>query len=113
VIYVTGTKVKYVKSENNFSAIHFEECNGNVCNVIPIEFFFVGYVEFRSWGSWSSCSKKCGGGKQSRARTCSSTTVPCSGDTKEDQDCNKQTCPIAAIPIAKSGAFKHITFVMN
>ncbi|XP_056004192.1 A disintegrin and metalloproteinase with thrombospondin motifs adt-1-like [Ostrea edulis] len=64
-------------------------CTGDLCNKVQ------GYAEFRSWGSWSSCSKKCGGGKRRRSRVCSfSGNAPCLGDTTEEQDCNRQPCII-------------------
>jgi len=52
------------------------------------------------WGSWSAygeCSKKCGGGKQSRSRSCDNPAPSgggstCSGDSSEQQDCNTQEC---------------------
>ncbi|XP_061194688.1 A disintegrin and metalloproteinase with thrombospondin motifs adt-2-like [Saccostrea echinata] len=67
-------------------------CTGDLCNKDH------GYAEFKAWGQWSSCSKQCGGGKRSRSRQCSSTgNLPCSGDTKEEQDCNKHTCPPKAL----------------
>ncbi|XP_056004190.1 IgGFc-binding protein-like [Ostrea edulis] len=92
---VSGTKARKRTCTDPAPAYDGKQCVGSAShtasctpsNACP------GYAEFKSWGSWSSCSNKCGGGKQSRTRTCSSTgDVPCSGDTKEEQDCNNQAC---------------------
>lgn len=53
-----------------------------------------GYAEFEPWQQWSSCSKQCGGGKRSRNRSCTSTSIPCSGGSNEEEDCNTQACSI-------------------
>ena len=47
-----------------------------------------------TWGSWSSCSKKCGTGTKTRTGTKYSTydsSVNC-GTTSQTQNCNTQTC---------------------
>ncbi|PFX32412.1 Hemicentin-1 [Stylophora pistillata] len=51
------------------------------------------------WQSWSICSKSCGGGDQSRMRTC--TNPPplhggrqCLGRNKETRSCNRRPCPV-------------------
>ena len=51
------------------------------------------------WSDWSECSKECGGGRQSRTRTCNNPAPEdggkdCSGDDKEKQDCNMNPCPV-------------------
>ena len=66
-----------------------------------------------SWGSWSSCTVRCNGGKESRARTCRTNvadgfakyvtqqisfeeylrlTPQCIGDAFEHRGCNEHTC---------------------
>ncbi|XP_060595764.1 A disintegrin and metalloproteinase with thrombospondin motifs adt-1-like [Ruditapes philippinarum] len=50
-----------------------------------------------SWENWGSCSVSCGGGIQSRLRTCSNPTPSllgryCNGSPDEIRTCNKQLC---------------------
>ncbi|XP_013398464.1 coadhesin-like [Lingula anatina] len=54
---------------------------------------------FTNWSSWGTCNVTCGGGSQSRTRTCTN-PVPqnggadCVGITLELQQCNTQGCPV-------------------
>lgn len=50
-----------------------------------------------AWSAWSSCSASCGGGTQSRTRTCTnpapnSCGAACVGSPSESQACNTQGC---------------------
>ena len=49
-------------------------------------------VKWSNWGSWSSCSMSCGGGRTERQRTCTGGSG-CSGDTIETRRCKSNTCP--------------------
>ncbi|CAB4065357.1 unnamed protein product [Lepeophtheirus salmonis] len=56
--------------------------------------------EWSFWSQWSSCSASCGGGKQSRSRTCQVSSsiflgvnVTCPGSPEEFQNCNTNKCP--------------------
>jgi len=57
---------------------------------------------YSSWGSWTSCTKTCGGGTKSRYRSCTNPKPanggkPCSGSSIEKPSCNTNGCP--GIPI--------------
>ena len=54
-----------------------------------------GWSEF---GEWSECSVLCGGGTQTRARTCTNPApvnggADCLGKNTETHDCNIRSCP--------------------
>ena len=54
-----------------------------------------GWTEF---GAWSQCSAKCGGGNQTRNRSCTNPAPAyggddCVGSAQESQECNNQSCP--------------------
>jgi len=60
-----------------------------------------------SWSAWDSCSVSCGGGTQSRTRTCNNPTpqyggANCSGSSSESQACNTHSC--ASYVTATGGA---------
>ena len=52
------------------------------------------------WTDWTNCSADCGGGNQTRTRTCTN-PVPahggtqCEGNSSETQNCNSHACPVA------------------
>ena len=52
--------------------------------------------EWDIFGVWSSCSKTCGGGEGSRARTVKTVEQhggnPCTGEATEIQSCNTNSC---------------------
>ena len=50
------------------------------------------------WSYWSYCTQPCGGGIQSRNRTCDNPPPAfggqfCPNDSDEEQDCNTNSCP--------------------
>ena len=64
-------------------------CNTHPC---PVD---GGWTEF---GAWSTCSATCGGGSQSRQRTCTNPApqnggLDCQGEAEEVRSCNTQSCP--------------------
>ena len=53
-----------------------------------------GYSDF---GDWSECSAECGGGTQTRSRTCTNPApqhggLDCVGDSTETRECNTKGC---------------------
>ena len=58
---------------------------------------FLVNCEFGEWGNWTTCSKSCDGGDQTRQRSIATAAAfggtECSGDLKETQSCNTQNCP--------------------
>ena len=70
-------------------ATETQDCNTNPCEVDG------GWSDF---GDWSECSADCGGGTQTRTRTCINPApengrVDCIGDNKEEQLCFRWMCP--------------------
>ena len=61
-------------------------------------FLHLGAIDcvWNAYEEWTSCSKDCGGGKRSRARTikiaASNGGKECSGPTVEEEDCNTHGC---------------------
>ncbi|KAK3740919.1 hypothetical protein QZH41_006085 [Actinostola sp. cb2023] len=54
------------------------------------------------WGPYGDCDKKCGGGSQSRSRTCTNPAPQgegkqCAGDAQSTQACNTHYCPIDGV----------------
>jgi len=54
---------------------------------------------FGSWNTWSSCSRSCEGGTQSRTRQCNNPTpanggLNCEGLSTESRSCNTGKCPV-------------------
>ena len=50
------------------------------------------------YGDWGSCSEVCGGGTQTRSRTCTNPApahggAECEGDADETRACNDDPCP--------------------
>ncbi|XP_053397886.1 adhesion G protein-coupled receptor B1-like [Mercenaria mercenaria] len=53
--------------------------------------------KFGFWGFWSNCNQTCGGGTQTRTRSCNNPEPAhggseCVGDTSQSQTCNTQEC---------------------
>lgn len=69
-----------------------QQCSNNEC-VIPVN------GGWSAWEGWSRCSLTCGGGFQTRMRTCtnpppSSGGAMCSGTSSQSQPCNTNHCPV-------------------
>jgi len=52
--------------------------------------------EWSNWSEWDNCTVECGGGNQTRTRTCTnpepSNGSGCSGEDTEIQICNDEPC---------------------
>eukprot|EP00105_Crassostrea_gigas_P023961 XP_011444035.1 PREDICTED: SCO-spondin isoform X3 [Crassostrea gigas] len=69
-----------------------QTCNTQVCIIDGA---------WANWGAWGTCSVSCGGGKRSRARTCTDPKPAnggreCSGASSDLEDCNSAACPTPA-----------------
>ena len=61
-------------------------------------FFFLVDGAWSEWSEFGDCSASCGGGAQSRTRTCTNPAPQhggkdCDGLAEESQECNSQQCP--------------------
>ena len=65
-----------------------------------LSFLHLAIAEYSKWNLFSECSVPCGGGTQSRNRTCvSGSCDPL--DMVEVEDCNMQCCPGKACHVCK------------
>ena len=60
---------------------------------------------WNDFGAWSECSAACGGGFQTRTRTCSNPApayggADCNGQSKQEQACNVQACKPYSLKMA-------------
>ena len=65
-----------------------------------ITVFFSVNGGWSSWGAWRACTQTCGGGTQTRMRTCASPVpanggAPCAGTSSQSRLCNSNACLIA------------------
>ncbi|XP_066923379.1 SCO-spondin-like isoform X8 [Clytia hemisphaerica] len=72
------------------SHAHSQYCNTQKCPVNG---------NWGKWGGFSSCNKRCGGGLQTRYRSCNNPTPAhggksCPGSPAHSRSCNTQKCPV-------------------
>ena len=71
---------------------------------------------FSLWSTWTTCSKTCGTGSQSRRRTCSN-PVPadggqnCTGEYKQAKSCKLTSCPGKYVMLSLVSLLKAFLFV--
>ena len=95
-----GTQSRERSCTNPAPAHGGAQCDGDssetqACNTHPCPI----NGGWSSWGEWSVCSLTCGGGTQSRERSCTNPApahggAQCDGDSSEIQACNTHPCPI-------------------
>lgn len=96
----TRNRTIEVPAANGGTACPTEMSQTQVCNahVCPVN------CEVTEWGQWSTCSKPCGGGTQTRTRTVKTPAAnggtACPTDLSQTQVCNSQACPVCStIPL--------------
>ncbi|KAM4580538.1 adhesion G protein-coupled receptor B1 isoform 6-T6 [Odontesthes bonariensis] len=63
------------------------------------------------WGQWAQCSSECGGGIQTRARTCQSPpdeSFLCEGVVEEGRPCNSQSCTGKGRHLSRSQSLRSV-----
>ncbi|XP_043972641.1 adhesion G protein-coupled receptor B1 isoform X2 [Gambusia affinis] len=63
------------------------------------------------WGHWGQCSSECGGGIQTRARTCQSPpeeSFLCEGIVEEGRPCNSQSCTGKGRHLSRSQSLRSV-----
>lgn len=85
---VTGRAAKKCKNAEN----RLKKC-GYSCKVDG------GWSDYEDW---STCTKTCGGGTQTRSRTCNNPSPAnggsnCAGSASESQNCNTHFCPVDGV----------------
>ncbi len=72
------------------SSSESQSCNTGAC-CTPVS------GGWSAWSTWSSCSAACGGGIETRTRTCTNPAPSCggtcSGSATETRSCNTEACP--------------------
>ena len=57
--------------------------------------------EYTQWGAWSTCTATCGGGSQTRTRSCNHATSICVaaglGGASQTRSCNSKGCPVHCV----------------
>ena len=69
----------------------------NIFYILNICIFLVD-GNYTTWSTWTTCTVTCGGGTQTRDRSCTNPAPKnggnaCVGAANENQACNTQNCP--------------------
>ena len=51
------------------------------------------YSVYSEWSDWSECTQTCGGGTQTRDRSCTQGDCSVLGEPAEEQQCGTEECP--------------------
>ncbi|XP_072025991.1 uncharacterized protein [Amphiura filiformis] len=69
-----------------------DDINGYRCQCLPGWRGTLCEIYWSDWSAWSSCSRSCDSGRESRTRHCVG-GYSCVGSPNEERDCNTQICP--------------------
>uniref|UniRef100_A0A3Q2QXK8 Adhesion G protein-coupled receptor B1 n=1 Tax=Fundulus heteroclitus TaxID=8078 RepID=A0A3Q2QXK8_FUNHE len=93
---------------------YFQPCDFCPCdkrNDGGVVFGFVSAGGWSVWGHWGQCSSECGGGIQTRARTCQSPpeeSFLCEGVVEEGRPCNSQSCSGKGRHLSRSQSLRSV-----
>ncbi|KAJ8316655.1 hypothetical protein KUTeg_005793, partial [Tegillarca granosa] len=96
----TGTKSRTRLCNNPTPKYDGKQCAGSGTESVSCSSSTTCPIDggWTSWGSWGTCSKSCGGGSQSRSRSCTNPApqyggANCAGSSSSSQACNTHNCP--------------------
>ncbi|XP_060561874.1 cartilage intermediate layer protein 1-like [Ruditapes philippinarum] len=92
----SGIHKRYRRCEGQDS----NQCLGDFTETeVCVEMSCPEYGKWTTWGPWESCGVSCGGGFQSRTRSCSkaeSSDIDCIGTSFQEKTCNEWKCPVSS-----------------
>ncbi|XP_045179716.2 coadhesin-like isoform X2 [Mercenaria mercenaria] len=93
-----GIQKRFRNCSNPYPLRYGEHCFGNTIDMRICIRKTCDDAGWTHWDSWSTCSLTCGGGMQSRSRTCTKPRPSvfghnCIGNPRETQICNSKRCP--------------------
>jgi len=89
-------QLEEIAGKNVYNTSNFEDLSNLFLDILTETCSVDG--EFSRWGFWSDCSLTCGGGVQTRTRTCTNPPPQgygedCDGPLQETRACNDKPCP--------------------
>ncbi|KFD49879.1 hypothetical protein M513_09208, partial [Trichuris suis] len=86
--------------------VEFQSCHGISCLSEPV---------WSEWSEWTTCSANCGGGRQTRRRSCIRNSLSksgCNGFSVEEQSCNALPCDTVEMDNIRQRRFTPPTWSM-